>query len=114
MLPKINCLRLEKHFQNVFSSGKTIESRFFKVKFSENQKKHTRFGFVIGAKFSKKATQRNLVKRRLRAVAKSFLKNIKPGLDIVIWPKAGVKGAKYQELAENLKNLLNKNDIVSL
>lgn len=114
MLPKVNRLRLEKHFQNVFNGGKTVENQFFKVKFLENQKKHTRFGFIVGIKFSKKATQRNLVKRRLRAAVKLFLKNIKSGLDIVIWPKTSVKDTKYQKLTENLKNLLNKNDIISL
>lgn len=113
MLPKINRLRLEKHFRNVFNNGKTIENRLFKIKFLENQKKHIRFGFIVGTKFSKKATQRNLIKRRLRVAVKIFLKNTKSGLDIVIWPKTGVKDVKYQKLIENLKNLLNKNDILS-
>lgn len=114
MLTKNNRLLLKKHFQNVFRGGKTAESRLFKIKFLGNQKKYARFGFIISNKFSKKAVQRNLVKRRLRAAAKLFLNNIKSGFDIIIWPKAGVKNIRYQELIISLKNLLNKNDIISL
>jgi ribonuclease P protein component len=114
MLPKVNRLRLEKHFQNVFNGGKMMENRFFRVKFLKNRNKYTRFGFIVGIKFSKKATQRNFIKRRLRAAIRLFLRNIKPGFDIIIWPKVSVKDAKYRELTENLKNLLSKNDIISL
>lgn len=114
MLPKINRLKSESDFKRVFSNGKISENQFIKIKFAENNKNHTRFGFVISTKFAKKAVTRNLVKRRLRAVSCFLLKNIKKGFDIVVWPKKMSEKSDYSILLDNLKNLLTKNDLLSI
>ena len=114
MLSKINRLRLDKDFKKVFVEGKTAANRFIKIKFIENQRKETRFGFVVSTKFYKKASKRNLIKRRLRAAAFFLSKKIKPGYDIVIWPKEAIKeNQDYKNISDNLKELLIKNDILS-
>lgn len=112
MLSKINRLRSDKDFKKVFGSGKTAENPFVRIKFVENQQKETRFGFIVGIKFSKKAAARNLIKRRLRAATRFLIKNVKPGFDIVIWPKPKSESANYEIILQNLEDVLNKNDIL--
>ena len=114
MLSKINRLRLDKDFKKVFIRGKTAGNRFIKIKFIENQRRATRFGFIVSTKFYKKASKRNLVKRRLRAAVFFLFKKIKPGYDVVIWPKEAIKDTQdYKNILDNLKGLLIKNDILS-
>ena len=114
MLPEANRLKSNDDFKNVFKYGKISENEFMRIKFLENFRKCPRFGFVVSNKFASKAVARNLFKRRLRAAACFLLKNTKPGFDIVIWPKAALKKASYQILLNNLKNLLVKNNVISI
>ena len=113
MLPNINCLKSDKDFKKIFSGGKISENEYIKIKFLKNSNKPTRFGFIVSNKFEKRAAARNLIKRRLRAAARFLLKNIKPGFDIAVWPKAALR-VDYQKITDNFKSLLIKNDIFSI
>lgn len=112
MLPKINCLKADRDFKKVFSEGKTSEGNLIKIRFLKNFKKHSRFGFIISNTFESKAVSRNLIKRRLRAAVYFLLKNIKPGFDIIIWPKAALKKSTYQSILNNFKNTLINNALL--
>jgi|SRR3989344_760723 len=112
MLSKIHRLRKNTDFKAVFTKGRFAEDQFVKIKFYKNSINLTRFGFVVGLKFSKKSSFRNSIKRRLRAAVRVLLKEIKPGHDIVIWPKNKTADAKYRELADALKNLFVENDLL--
>ena len=114
MLPAINRLKANRDFKSVFNGGKTAENRFFKIKFIKNREKETRFGFIISTKFAKKAVVRNLIKRRLRAAVRFLLKNIKPGFDIIVWPKKILEESNFKLLADGLKTLFIKNDLLSI
>jgi len=107
MLPIINRLKSSEDFKNVFKNGKTSENQFFRVKFLKNQKKFSRFGFIISAKLLRKAVQRNVLKRRLRAICRSLLKDSKSNFDIVIWPKKNSTSLDYRDLANYLYDLLS-------
>lgn len=112
MLPKINRLKAVRDFQKVFSGGKTSENNLIKIRFLKNFKKYSRFGFVVSNAFAPRAVSRNLIKRRLRAAVYFLLKNIKPGFDIVIWPRPVLKRSTYQVILGDLKNILINNDIL--
>jgi len=114
MLPEANRLKSNDDFKKIFKYGKISENEFMRIKFLKNFKKRSRFGFIVSNKFAPKAVVRNLFKRRLRAAVYFLLKNIKPGFDIVIWPKITLKKINYQILLNNFKNLLIKNDILSI
>lgn len=90
------------------------ENEFMKIKILKTFKKYSRFGFIVSNKFASKAVVRNLFKRQLRAEAHFLLKNIKPGFDVVVWPKTALKKFNYQILVNNFKDLLIKNDILSV
>jgi len=114
MLPEVNRLKSNNDFKKIFKYGKISESELMKIKFLKNFKKYSRFGFIISNKFAPKAVVRNLFRRRLRAATRFLLKNIRPGFDIVIWPKTALKKFGHQILLNDLKNLLIKNDILSI
>lgn len=112
MLPKANRLKSKNDFEKIFKYGKIAENELMKIKFLKDSSRYSRFGFIVGNKFAPKAAARNLIKRRLRAAAGLLLENIKPGFDIVIWPKTALKNTGYQIISNKLRNLLIKNDIL--
>ena len=114
MLPKTNRLKSKDDFKKIFKYGKISENELVRIKFLKNFKKYSRFGFIVSNKFTPKAVVRNLFRRRLRVAAYFLLKNIKPGFDVVVWPKTALKKFSYQILLNNFKNLLIKNDILSV
>ncbi len=106
MLKEVNRLKSDKDFRNVFKNGRTSENRFIRIKFLKNQNNISRFGFIISTKVLKKANLRNSLKRRLRAICRSFLKDLKPGLDIVVWPKTSAASLDYKDLTGYLRELI--------
>jgi len=114
MLPEANRLKSSDDFEKIFKYGKISENEFIRIKLLKNFKKRSRFGFIVSNKFARKAVVRNLFRRRLRAAVHFLLKNIRPGFDVAIWPKTVLKKINYQILLNNLKNLLIKNDILSI
>ena len=112
MLPKINRLKAVRDFKKVFNGGKTSENELIKIRFLRNSKTHSRFGFVVSNIFASKAAARNLIKRRLRAAACFLLKDVKPGFDVVIWPKSALKKSAYETILSSFKDILIENDIL--
>jgi ribonuclease P protein component len=53
----------------------------------------TRFGISVSQKVSKRAVQRNRVKRRLRAACRQLLPLITPGWDVVIVARSGASAS---------------------
>ena len=49
-----------------------------------NNRDVSRFGFVVPNTISKKSTQRNLYRRKLRALISANLNRIKPGFDVIL------------------------------
>ena len=82
MLSRKNRLKKKKDFEQVFRRGETLKEGFLTLKLAKNNLKVTRFGFVISLKVSKKASLRNKIRRRLRAIAKTKIPQIKTGFDM--------------------------------
>jgi ribonuclease P protein component len=64
--------------------GQSVFSPILLIKFVKNDLAFSRFGFIVSNKVSKKATKRNLVKRRINEIIRLNFKKIKIGFDIVI------------------------------
>lgn len=108
MLSKINRLKYDRDFRNVFRNGRTLENQFFRIKLLKNKKNASRFGFIISAKVLKKANERNTLKRRLRAISRSLLKDLKTSFDIVVWPKSSSAALNHNDLEGSLTDLIIK------
>ena len=84
MLKKDNRIRLNKEFDRVFKTGQSFYGKFLGVKMAANDLGLVRVGIMVSTKVSKKATERNLAKRRIRSIMNGILPSLKPGRDIVI------------------------------
>lgn len=96
MLLKQNRLTKKKDFENVFKKGDGVKSRFLFLKFIPTKYDYTRFAFVVSQKVSKKAVQRNKIRRYLREKVRTQMDKIKKGFDcvLVVFPGFKIKGAE--------------------
>jgi ribonuclease P protein component len=123
MLPRKYKLKKDNDFKKVFQQGKYYQKDFIKLRVLKNNLAIPRFGFIIGLKVSKKATQRNKIKRQLEEVIRLHLnqisakgESVKGGpvsgepssFDIVILVNSEIIEKSYQEIEKNLINLLKK------
>lgn len=113
MLPKKHRLKKKRDFDLVFKKGKVSFEKFLVLKKLENSLKESRFGFVVSLKISKKAKDRNKVKRRLREVIKNKLPQVKPGYDIIFFSKKGIEEKDFKEIKEIVEKLLKEAKLIS-
>ncbi len=112
MLPKINRLTKERDFNQIHKFGIFVGENFLAIKFKKNNLDISRFGFLVGTKISKKAVQRNLIKRRLRESVKSKLNKIKPGYDIVFFTKPEIVNKSYSEINKAVENVFGRSKLI--
>lgn len=108
MLQQSNRLRKTKDIERVYKKGESFFSKIVGVKTLKNNLANSRFTVVAGLKISKKATKRNLVKRRLREILRLNLKKIKSGYDVMIITRPGILDLKYDELEREIFTVLRK------
>lgn len=77
-------LRKKEEVNLVFKTGRSISAPEFAFRFLPNSLPETRIAVLVGVKLSKKAVDRNRIKRRLREVARLNLTKIPPGFDLLI------------------------------
>ncbi|MFA7244265.1 MAG: ribonuclease P protein component [Patescibacteria group bacterium] len=86
MLPKQNRLRTNKDFQKIFKSSKPIYTENLVFRVAKGRDK-SRFGFVVSNKIDKRASRRNALRRRLRAIVQETWPQINQGFDVAIMVK---------------------------
>jgi ribonuclease P protein component len=108
MLPLKYRLTKKKDFENVFKKGKGFKQDLLFLKAAKNDLGENRFGFVVSTKISKKATERNKVKRRLREAVWQRIGELKKGTDAVFVALPGIEGKNYDEISLMVEKLLAK------
>jgi ribonuclease P protein component len=108
MLPRENRLTKRTDFANVYRIGRFSSEGPLSAKSAPNKSEISRIGFSIEKKFFKKAVERNRMKRVLREAFRENLKELKTGLDIVIFYKKSEKNPDYQEISELVKKIIKK------
>lgn len=106
MLAAKNRLKKKKDFENVFKNGKGQSEGFLYAKFVKNNLADSRFGFIVSAKFSKRAVARNKIKRWLREAIKP--EEIKKGMDVAIIANPGFKTDNFSSFKKVVEKLLAK------
>lgn len=99
MLKKNNRIRLNKEFDRVFN-GQSFYGKYLGIKLSKNGLELSRFGFIVSAKVSKKAVERNTIKRRLREIVFQDLPSLKIGYDVVFIAFKPILDKNFVELKE--------------
>ncbi len=108
MLAKTYRLKLKNDFDRIFKQGKFVSQKFFTLGFIKNTLLFSRFAIVVPKKIAKSAVTRNSIKRKAAEIIRLNMDKIKTGFDMVFIGKALVKGKKYQELSDDIGDLLEK------
>jgi len=101
-------LKKQKDFEAVYKRGRKKSGPFFNLSYAPNPALKTRFAFVMSKKEEKRVTQRNLAKRRFRAIVKEYQAQVKEGLDVVIMIKAKALTLNFQELKTEASRLFKE------
>ena len=102
-------------FSEVLSRGKSFHSPSFTLRVLKKKSLHeepSSFSFVVSQKIAKKATARNLLKRRGYTVIKKLLGNIKPCYICVFFAKKEFARLRSAELEKEVFLLLKKAGIM--
>ena len=99
-------LRAAKDGQRWVSKGLTLQA-------VKNDYDQSRFGLTITKKIYKQAVKRNLIRRRMRAVAYEVLtEDAKQGYDFVLIGKTDTLDRPYSDLVKDLKWCLKKLELL--
>lgn len=108
MLAKKFRLKKEKEIERVLAQGQFFKNGYLKLKLIENELNRSRFATPVGLKVSKKAVDRNKIKRRLQEVLRLKWKRIKQGYDVLLMVEKPIIKKNYQEIDEDLTQLLKR------
>jgi len=109
MLPRVNRIKKKKDFEAVFKEARkapqSLKSNLFILKVAKNNLGLNRLGIMVSQKVSKKAVERNKVRRRAINAIKDEIKNIKAGTDLVLIALPGIEKKGFAEIKESIHNI---------
>lgn len=102
MLNRENRIRTKKEFAEIKSEGRILYSPLFgflSCKKNDNEKK---FGFVVSKKISKKAVERNKIRRRLVDIILNNMDRFEKGIRVVFLTKQEILGKTREEIEKEV------------
>src|SRR3989338_575122 len=108
MLPSKNRLSKTSDFKELALKGRPFYSSFLTLKILKESGLTSRFGVVVSARVSKKATVRNKIKRRITEIVRLNLNNLSAGFKIMIFLKPAAASKNYREIKEEIGKLLKQ------
>lgn len=106
MMAKQSRLVKEKDFQKIFKRGKSSYCKIFSIKILANELGINRYGIIISTKVSKKAVERNKLKRQFREALKAFDKKLINGFDLVLVVFPIALNQEYKFIKSELEKIL--------
>lgn len=103
--PKAARLRKAREFKEVYVRGEKRTSRSFIVFALLNGLSYSRFGVTTPRKLGK-APERNRIKRRVREILRTAIRQIPVGIDFVVNPRKSVLDRGFDMLRSELLSLL--------
>ena len=111
MLPKIYRIRKNSEFSKIYQDSRSFAAKNLVLFVRKREDSMLKIGFSVSKK-NGKAHERNLIKRRLRALAWEELRKMHPGYDLVFLARAPIKAASYQEIKRDMNYLLKKSGVI--
>jgi ribonuclease P protein component len=109
MLPKKYRLTNEVDFKKVYDRRNSVFLPNVSLRYLQKRGADvSRFGFVVSSKIFKNSVDRNLLKRRMRAIVGKRMNKIRTGYDIIISARPAIRDKKYTEIEENIERLFIK------
>lgn len=107
MLKKDQRLRKTKEIEGVFAVGRSCYLGGLGIKTNANKLDFSRFTVLVNKKVSKKAVDRNKLKRRIREILKKELDNLVCS-DIIVICQPQALDLELADLKKIIKSILNK------
>src|SRR3990167_10596487 len=98
----------EADFKVLYGRGRRCQGVVMNLIYCKNNLGFNRFGVVVANKISNKASERNLLKRRIRYYLRKLNKKVSQGHNLAIVAKAGSLGEEPAGLKNELIQLLAK------
>jgi ribonuclease P protein component len=97
----------------VYSRGNTVRARFLSMKYIANSRRsQSRLAVVVSKKITKKAPERNRMRRRIYEAVRLEWPHVKPGYDLVITVFDERIGIIHPEdLAKLVRDLLTESGV---
>lgn len=108
MLPRKHRLTQDKDVTRVLRQGRAVFTNLVAVKALANKLEVVRTAVVVSTKVHKRATKRNLIKRRLRSVLAQLIPKIKVPVDMVITAQNEAVDRNQADLGAALEYCLKK------
>jgi ribonuclease P protein component len=93
-------------FDRAYREGTVVNGPLLVVRWRANDLGRTRWGFAVGKRLEKRASHRNVVRRRLREAARQL--PVREGYDVVVTARGRALGATFAELRAGLERGLRK------
>jgi ribonuclease P protein component len=106
VLKRENRIRSKKEFAEIKNKGKALYSPLFGWLFYKENDDLKKFGFIISKKISKKAVDRNRVKRVLSEIIRKNLDKFENGTRLVFLAKQEILGKKMVEIEKEVEKFL--------
>ena len=106
-LNKQNRLKKKKDFEEVFKRGKAVKSSFLFAKYIRNDLGLPRVAFVVSAKVSKKAVDRNRIRRSLSEAFRLKLNEVS-SIDLILICDRKILNALRDDIVEDVENVIKK------
>jgi ribonuclease P protein component len=109
VLKKINRLSKKKDFEEIKKNGSFFGfSRFFGIVVLDKKDDKKQFGVIVSKKISKRAVDRNKIKRRLMEVLSKELDVFGLGKRVLFLVKKDMLGVKPDEIEKDLNRIVEK------
>lgn len=114
MLKPEQRLRKQKDIETVYQSGRKAHSQFVRIIFTTAGQPESRFAVVVSQKVSKNATDRNMVKRRIRSVVQELMPRFAKSYDVIVIAQPKSLTLTYEHLFQVIDELFRKHKLYGI
>ena len=98
--------RVTRQILNILARRRPVRiTDYIDLKYTRNGETRPTFAFIVSAKVARRATARNLLKRRARHCAKLLIPNMCPGAYAFFFKK-GAEGMSFNDMMDRFKKLI--------
>ena len=106
MLKRENRVRSKKEFAEIKNEGRVLYSPLFGFLNYKKDDDLKKFGFIVSKKISKKAVDRNKIRRILSEIVRKNLDKFEAGIRVVFLTKKEILDKKYDEIEGEVKKFI--------
>jgi ribonuclease P protein component len=107
VLKRENRIRFKKEFLEIKDKGRVLYSPLFGWLFYKENDDLKKFGFVVSKKISKKAVDRNRIRRVLSEIIRKNLDKFEKGTRLIFLTKQEILGKKMVEIEKEVSKILD-------